>query len=59
MNAFAPTYAGLSKPAPSRPPLPLLLSSIQSLMDARRTARDQAGYRPKAPARRPVPPSAL
>ena len=59
MNAFAPTYAGFSKPAPARPPLPLLLSSIQSLMDARRATRDQAINRPKEPARRPVPPSAL
>lgn len=59
MNAFAPTYASLAKPAPARPPLPLLLSSIQSLMDARRAARDQAVIRPKAPAPRPVPPSTL
>lgn len=59
MNAFAPTYAGFSKPAPARPPLPLLLSSIQSLMDAHRAPRDQTVNRPKEPAHRPVTPSAL
>jgi hypothetical protein len=52
MNAFAPTSTGLSQPAPARPPLPLLLSSIQSLMDARRAPRARTAIRAEQPFRR-------